>query len=171
MSHPQSECFQHIIFLSSGGHCPLIIIRGCGLSSSQIFVSSFGGISVFLRIIYGSLLVRFDSLIGGLAVLEENIPLFGFAFYFNRCFSCFSSMWWSSLSVMARKATKIVSFWISDFTSLHWVPLVVASGGCGGLVADPGSCCLRWFNDCAGGPDLRGILVFPVKSPSILVYQ
>ncbi|KAF2564876.1 hypothetical protein F2Q70_00015658 [Brassica cretica] len=66
--------------------------------------------------------------------------------------------------------TKVVSCWISDFTSLHWVPLVVARGGCGGLVADPASCCLR-FNDCAGGLDLRDVLVFQIKAPLILVYQ
>lgn len=100
------ECFQCILVVSSGGHCSLVIIRGCGISSSQVSVSSSGGISVFLRIIYGSLFVRFDSLIGGLAVLEDKISLFGFAFYFNRYLSCFPSMWWSSLSVMARKATK-----------------------------------------------------------------
>ena len=28
-----------------------------------------------------------------------------------------------------------------------------------------------WFNDCAGGPDLRDVLFFPIKAPSILVYQ
>lgn len=69
----------------------------------RIVVSWYMG---FLQIIYGILLVRFDSLIGGLAVLEDNISLFRFAFYFNRYLSCLPSMWWSSLSVMARKATK-----------------------------------------------------------------
>ncbi|KAF2597749.1 hypothetical protein F2Q68_00008579 [Brassica cretica] len=72
-------------------------------------------------------------------------------------------MWGSSLSVMARKVTKSL---FEDCLCLR----CGLAGGCGGLVADPASCCLR-FNDCAGGLDLRDVLVFQIKAPLILVYQ